>query len=56
MELLLIVLVLILLFGGYRTYNAGGFALDVVGMILVVLIALILISMLTPLPYHYRIW
>lgn len=52
MELLLIVLVIILLFGGYRTYHSGAFAFDVVGIILVVLLVVILLSFLT--PYGHR--
>lgn len=54
LELLLIILLILIIFGGARWRATGAMVGDALGVLLLIFIVLIVLSLLTPWPYHYR--
>ena len=55
LELLIILLVVFLVFGGARWRASGAVAGDALGIILLIVVVLIVLSLLTPWPYHHSL-
>jgi hypothetical protein len=56
LELLLIILLVVFLFGGARWRASGAIVGDTLGVILLVLVILIVLSLLTPWPYRHSLF
>lgn len=56
LELLILILLVLLIFGGFRYRAHGDIFADPIGIVLVVIIVLILISFVTPFPYYHRLF
>lgn len=53
LELLVLILLILLLFGGWRWRATGALVGDALGVIVLIFFIVIVISLLTPWPYHH---